>query len=67
MSSAPVPGMPLHIQHGTALVLLALVLSMNLVANHHPELLSVGEDSGKAEDTDREGEYAYGDSRHCVR
>jgi phosphate transport system permease protein len=30
--STQVPGMPLRIQHGTALVLLALVLSMNLVA-----------------------------------
>ena len=30
--STQVPGMPLSIQHGTALVLLALVLSMNLVA-----------------------------------
>jgi len=27
-----VPGMPLQIQYGTALVLLVLVLSMNLVA-----------------------------------
>jgi len=27
-----VPGMPLEIQYGTALVLLALVLSMNLAA-----------------------------------
>jgi phosphate transport system permease protein len=31
--STQVPGMPLHIQHGTALVLLTLVLSMNLVAS----------------------------------
>jgi phosphate transport system permease protein len=30
--STQVPGMPLQIQHGTALVLLTLVLSMNLVA-----------------------------------
>jgi phosphate transport system permease protein len=30
--STQVPGMPLQIQHGTALVLLALVLSMNFVA-----------------------------------
>jgi len=30
--STQVPGMPLEIQHGTALVLLALVLSMNVVA-----------------------------------
>jgi ABC-type phosphate transport system permease subunit len=30
--STQVPGMPLEIQYGTALVLLALVLSMNLVA-----------------------------------
>jgi len=30
--STQVPGMPLEIQHGTALVLLALVLSMNMVA-----------------------------------
>jgi phosphate transport system permease protein len=30
--STQVPGMPLRIQYGTALVLLALVLSMNLVA-----------------------------------
>jgi phosphate transport system permease protein len=30
--STQVPGMPLRIQHGTALVLLALVLSMNLAA-----------------------------------
>ncbi len=30
--STQVPGMPLSIQHGTALVLLAFVLSMNLVA-----------------------------------
>ncbi len=30
--STQVPGMPLRVQHGTALVLLALVLSMNLVA-----------------------------------
>jgi phosphate transport system permease protein len=30
--STQVPGMPLEIQHGTALVLLALVLSMNIVA-----------------------------------
>jgi len=30
--STQVPQMPLHVQHGTALVLLALVLSMNLVA-----------------------------------
>jgi len=30
--STQVPGMPLAIQHGTALVLLALVLSMNLAA-----------------------------------
>ncbi len=31
--STQVPGMPLHVQHGTALVLLTLVLSMNLVAS----------------------------------
>ena len=30
--STQVPGMPLSIQHGTAMVLLAMVLSMNLVA-----------------------------------
>lgn len=30
--STQVPGMPLHVQYGTALVLLALVLSMNLAA-----------------------------------
>lgn len=30
--STQVPGMPLHIQYGTALVLLTLVLSMNLAA-----------------------------------
>jgi phosphate transport system permease protein len=30
--STQVPGMPHSVQHGTALVLLALVLSMNLVA-----------------------------------
>jgi phosphate transport system permease protein len=30
--STQVPGMPIRIQHGTALVLLALVLSMNLAA-----------------------------------
>ena len=30
--STQVPGMPVSVQHGTALVLLALVLSMNLVA-----------------------------------
>ena len=30
--STQVPGMPLRIQYGTALVLLALVLSMNIVA-----------------------------------
>ena len=31
--STQVPGMPLQIQHGTALVLLAVVLSMNLTAS----------------------------------
>lgn len=31
--STQVPGMPMHIQYGTALVLLALVLSMNLLAS----------------------------------
>jgi phosphate transport system permease protein len=30
--STQVPGMPLDVQYGTALVLLALVLSMNVVA-----------------------------------
>jgi phosphate transport system permease protein len=30
--STQVPGMPLEIQYGTALVLLALVLSLNVVA-----------------------------------
>lgn len=30
--STQVPGMPLHIQYGTALVLLGLVLSMNIIA-----------------------------------
>jgi phosphate transport system permease protein len=30
--STQVPGMPLEIQYGTALVLLALVLSMSIVA-----------------------------------
>jgi phosphate transport system permease protein len=30
--STQVPGMPLHLQYGTALVLLSLVLSMNIVA-----------------------------------
>jgi phosphate transport system permease protein len=30
--STQVPGMPLGIQYGTALVLIALVLSMNIVA-----------------------------------
>jgi phosphate transport system permease protein len=30
--STQVPGMPLEIQYGTALVLLALILSMNVIA-----------------------------------
>ena len=32
VTSTQVPGMPLEIQYGTALVLLALVLSMNVIA-----------------------------------
>jgi len=30
--STQVPGMPLQVQYGTALVLLALVVSMNVIA-----------------------------------
>jgi len=47
--STQVPGMPLRIQHGTALVLLTLVLSMNLVATIIRSYFS-GEGSGRPED-----------------